>query len=184
MNKPKRKEKSNCHVSCATCHMSCVACYMSPFTFHLSPFANANSHSHRPSLLTPSRPVCKSPPKKQNKKYSKNCPNIPLTKKVFLLANFYNFLSDQKSSVHREGGLPGVDTGHNNLGAISVKIMHTGDTKFLNVCQLSHVTCLALPTFWAVLVKTAFMLKPLEVRNAAEATNKQVDRHTKRHCDL
>ena len=46
--------------------------------------------------------------------------------------------------------------------------------------HLSPVTCLALPTFEAMLVKTAFMFRPIESRNVAGCTNThiQTDKQT------
>ena len=38
------------------------------------------------------------------------------------------------------------------------------------MCQVPSVTCFSLPTFLAMLVKTAFMLKPLKAGNATDGT--------------
>ena len=62
-------------------------------------------------------------------------------------------------------------------GTLSVTFERTeGRTKEILVSNLgltsvSHVTYLVLPTFLAMLVKTEFMLKPLEDRNAVDCTN-------------
>ena len=40
-----------------TYHMSVVTCHVSRITCHMSPVTNGNSHSHRPSPLTPLRTV-------------------------------------------------------------------------------------------------------------------------------
>ena len=41
------------------------------------------------------------------------------------------------------------------------------------ICPMSPVMCLAWLTFKAMLVKTAFLLKPLEARNEANGTDRQ-----------